>query len=155
MPPMVAKYDTRPVGKTSAARHEVHLPNRSPIPVERDRAIVHELTATGAVLETGQELSVGSKIDVWLNDDLCISGVINRADAACYGCAFDHPLSLQDLERALWNPAHAGASAHALDDGFQEFSTMRDGDAWSRTARVGLIFGSAIALWGALAFLSF
>lgn len=77
--------------------------------------LVHNLSATGMLIEMGLDLPLGQSVTVNLPENSAATATIVWRSNALYGCRFDHPLSQAVLSAAqLRNPLPSDFTSPAL-----------------------------------------
>ncbi len=98
------------VGQRGAARMRMRLEAPGSLTGSLDRGagttvVIHNLSATGMLVETGSELAVGQRIMVALPEAPDVAATVVWRSEALAGCRFDQPLSRATLSAAqLRNP---------------------------------------------------
>lgn len=126
--------------------------------------LVHNISQTGLLIETGEKLKTGEKFDVTLPEiGTTEVGVIWRS-GQFYGCEFMTPVSSAvvsaTLLRSPTKPLHAlspaeSSSAAAWDDLAEngEFPELQEGRPLSFGSKMLIIIGADLVLWGMIALL--
>ena len=89
-------------GRRVSERRELKLRARGAAPSSGDTAdvVVRNLSATGLLIETAAEFSVGDQLEVDLPDTPRSAARVVWAGKDLFGCAFDRPLSRSALSAA-------------------------------------------------------
>lgn len=93
---VAAQFDILPTGKhqRGMARHQMRLRVRSAPPAgEAAEVLIHNLSATGLLLESASPLAVGDEIFVELPEAAASTAKVVWASGRFFGCAFDRPLA--------------------------------------------------------------
>jgi hypothetical protein len=89
--------DERDAGRRRLLLHaDVNVMDRGTV-----RALVHNLSTTGFLIEIEAELVVGSEVTLELTDDIVRSAKVVWSSGTFYGCTFDQPISTADLKSVL------------------------------------------------------
>lgn len=113
--------------------------------------IVNDLSINGFRIETAERLKIGSSVQLGLAGVGTVRAIVVRQNTSGYGCETVTSLTQAQLAAAFSsNPVVEGA--------FPSFLLPRDADMdepeiarWPAAARVGVIVGSAAALWALIA----
>jgi len=100
---VAAQIDILPTGKSErgTARHQMRLRVRSaPSAGEAAEVLIHNLSATGLLIECASQLAVGDEILVELPEAAASTAKVVWASGHFFGCAFDRPLSPAALSAA-------------------------------------------------------
>lgn len=98
---ILARFEERPE-RRGAARRILHLGVEpgSPLPFATE-IIVHDLSLTGALLESTAVAPLPDIFDVELPDDVVVRATVVWSSANLYGCRFARPLAPSTLSAAL------------------------------------------------------
>ena len=117
-------------------------------PAGQSTVVIHNLSATGALLETDMVLVVGNTLSV----DLPHGGIAQaRVAWKCdryYGCEFGDPISRRVISAALLKSSFLSSPVAASE------LVAGPGETWPWATRLRLIFALSAALW-ALIFAAF
>jgi transcriptional regulator with XRE-family HTH domain len=100
---VAAHFDILPTGKSErgTARHQMRLRVRSAAPAgEAGDVLIHNLSATGLLLESASPLAVGDEIVVELPEAATSTAKVVWASGRFFGCAFDQQLSAAAVSAA-------------------------------------------------------
>lgn len=97
-----AQLDLQPKkGRRGSARRELRLRVRgTPAAGDPTDVLVHNLSASGLLLETSTKLAIGSKIVVDLPETARSLATVVWESGRFFGCTFDHPLSAAAVSAA-------------------------------------------------------
>jgi len=101
---VAAQFDILPQGKSDRgkARHQMRLRVRGAAPSgDASDVLIHNLSATGLLIESASQLAVGDEIVVALPEAAASIARVVWASEQFYGCAFDLPLSAAAVSAAL------------------------------------------------------
>lgn len=106
------------------------------------QGIVHDLSLTGLLLETGDNLQVGERIQFDLPERGATAAIVVWNSGKYFGCEFDNRITQGAVSAAvLRSPA---IEAAAIDDGAGEETYAK----LSRPARALTLVGLTAASWG-------
>lgn len=89
---------TRDIGQRNEARHYLLLETSGTIPSgEEANVVVHNISATGMLLETSLPLAQDQRVDVDLPEAGTVTGTVVWASGMLFGCQFENPLSIGSL----------------------------------------------------------
>ncbi len=100
---VAAQFDILPEGKNKrgTTRHQMRLRVRgAPGSGEATDVLIHNLSATGMLLESSAELKVGDEINVELPEAESSLAKVMWTSGQFFGCAFDRPLSAAAVSAA-------------------------------------------------------
>lgn len=109
--------------------------------------VIHDLSTGGLLLETGENLRKGSRLEVELPEAGATQATVVWRSGDYYGCQFDKPLSKAALSAArLRNPFEPPAVSAADLREDREAAEFVD-DRAPFAVRMRVILGSAVLLW--------
>lgn len=128
-----------------------------------ENASIHDISATGMLIETSVELSPLDALEVSLPENGATQALVMWSSGRFYGCEFTTPLSKAAISAVFLrsmpskNPGFplpedesAAISARAESAAGDEDEQDEDADKWPRPARAAAIAGSALLLWATL-----
>ena len=139
--------ERRPVDRSSTVRDR----NRSAIDV-----IVSDISETGCAIETPTELPIGSEVTIGLAGVGTCTATITRRSGNLHGCEFARPIDPTMVQLAFTQDtvvAGPFSSATIADPSLVLHEPMVE--KWPPAARIALIGGSSLLLWGAIVALAF
>ena len=128
------------VGKPSTARG----PDDAAVDV-----IVKDLSASGLSFTAAAKWDVGSRISIGLAGPGRVSGTIARREGDFYGCAFDRPLTPQELAHAF-----SADSSSARDLAFRQRELPLE-EKWPVRTRLLVVIGLGLTAWAAILAIAF
>ena len=132
-----------PQKQTSERRVALRRTLKLPVSETGSRqGIVHDLSLTGLLLETGDNLQVGERIEFDLPERGATAAIVVWNSGRYFGCQFDGRITQGAVSAAvLRSPA---VEAAAIDDGAAEDTSPK----LSRPARALTLVGVTAASWG-------
>ena len=120
--PMLAYFEERePEGDR---RRSVRRALRLGATAEGAKVTIHDLSLTGALLETSVPMLVGAEFEVELPHSGRIKGAIVWNSGEYYGCQFNLPISPATLSAALLQSAPEDERAPEVHDPVQELKDL-------------------------------
>ena len=106
---ILARFEERPE-RRGAARRILHLGVEPAVPLPfATEIVVHDLSLTGALLESGAGTHLPEMFEVRLPDGATAKATIVWSSANLYGCRFARPISPATLGAALLRSTPPGA----------------------------------------------
>lgn len=106
---ILARFEERPE-RRGAARRILHLGVDAGVPLPfATEIVVHDLSLTGALLESGAGTHLPEMFEVRLPDGATANATIVWSSANLYGCRFARPISPATLSAALLRSTPPGA----------------------------------------------
>ncbi len=86
------------LGRRGTQRHELLLETSGALPTgEEANVVVHNISATGMLLETSLPLANGAQLEVELPETGAVLAKVIWASGMLFGCEFERPLSIASL----------------------------------------------------------
>lgn len=119
--PVAAQFDILSNSRNTrgTARHQMRLRVRgAPGSGEAADVLIHNLSATGLLLESASRLAVGDEIVVELPESAACTAKVVWTSGQFFGCAFERPLSASTVSAAQLRsePAIESPQWHAVAD---------------------------------------
>jgi hypothetical protein len=115
-----------------------------------DKVIIHDLSATGILIETAAPLTTFDELEVELPEVGPTTATVMWSGGTYFGCQFHEPVPKSALSAALlrnpFEPRPAEPVAANIDLDFPDDAELED-DRYSLGLRLRVILGASIALW--------
>lgn len=152
MVPLRAELSTeaQPADQRRAPRRTLKLEVPSSVSLFATKAVIHNLSEAGLLIETSVELGVGEVIEVELPQAGSAAARVIRRSGTLYGCEFTAPVAKAAVSAALlrspieqpellvplWNPPDESARANRAD---LSWEVPYDSGKYTITAEISLI----------------
>jgi hypothetical protein len=140
----------------SAARRKLRLEARGSTAVEpAAQVLMHDLSETGALIETTAELSTGEHLEVHIPEAGATRGTIVWNSGRFFGCQFAAPIPRAAVSAAMLRSPAAIAPTPQPDvaarsvDHVLEQPQLEPGE-WSLPAKLRLLFALTLGSWAAI-----
>lgn len=110
--------------------------------------VIHDLSATGVLLQTAAKLETFDDLEVDLPEVGPTHAFVVWSSGEYFGCEFARPISRAAISAALLRNPAASAEPRAIKDiGILELDEEAPSSELSFSTRIRVIVGTSIALW--------
>jgi hypothetical protein len=138
-------------GRSRRAASRLKLSLGTVLPSTGEEVVIHDLSATGILIQTNAALKAADKLEVELPEVGATVAQVVWNSGDYFGCQFDTPIAKAALSAALLrNPFEPFAeSSPAADASYPESEGTAefDDDRASFAVRMRVILGTSLALW--------
>ena len=131
--------------RRAAARRQLSL--GATLPETGEEAVIHDLSATGILIETKADLATFEQLHLDLPEVGATVATVMWNSGQYFGCEFHQPIPQAAISAALLrNPISKRELVPAVDTDDVEETQFTD-DRYRLGVRLRVIFGSSILLW--------